>query len=320
MDKDNLNMQHNGRQSAKWKAVTKVFLSVIAVVLIVFCATNLAESFDSLATLPWGNHPWLLLSHILLVALVYMIFLTGWTIVLRACSQKFSFAGAVYCWLAANAGKYVPGKVFMFASRVTLCSKVGIRKSAGFWALAVEHFFMLLATFPFLALIFLQGYKPDTVFGYALCSVVLVTIILMVKPQLFMILINKMLIYMQREPLQVAPSPANLILLLGVYFAAWALYGLSGVVLINVLEIQTSLSGPVIASAFVVSWLIGFLSIFTPGGLGVREAALVLLLQPSIAAPQALALAVLARATWTSVEIVGAGIGWWLGKGRKDNE
>lgn len=121
---------------------------------------------------------------------------------------------------------------------------------------------------------------------------------------------------MQREPLHGAPTPTNMLLLLSVYFVAWVIYGVSGVILTNTLEIQTTQSGFVIASGFVVSWLVGFLSMLTPGGLGVREATLVLLLQPSVPAPQAIALALFARATWTIIEISGVGIGLLVGRGR----
>jgi uncharacterized membrane protein YbhN (UPF0104 family) len=312
-------MELERRQLFKRKAVVKIFFSIVAVFAIGFCATKLIQSLDSLLKLQWWNHPWLLLVHLSFLSLIFFTFAAGWAVALGVCGQSFSIAGVTYCWLVANAGKYIPGKVFMFAGRLSLCSKIGVRQSACFWALALEHFFMLLAALPFLVPVFLQGYMPDAIFIYAFCSIVLVTVLLTVKPDLFARLINQMLMRMQREPLHIVLSSTNMLLLLGIYFVAWTIYGLSGVILINVLEIQTALSGIVIASMFVASWLVGFLSILTPGGIGVREATLVLLLQPSVVAPQALALALLARATWTIIEIAGAGIGLWLGKGLTGN-
>ena len=309
-------MESEGRQLIKRNTLVKLFFSIVAVFAITFCATNLIENFDSLLKLQWWNHPWLLLVHLSFLSLLFFTFVVGWSVALRVCGQSFSFAGAAYCWLVANAGKYIPGKIFMFAGRLFLCSKIDIRQSACFWALVLEHFFMLLAALPFLVPVFLQGYMPDAIFIYALCGIVFVTLLLAVKPAFFAGLINKMLRRMKREPLHTVLSSSKILLLVGVYFVAWILYGLSGVILINVLEIKTTLSSIVTASVFVVSWLVGFFSMLTPGGIGVREATLVLLLQPSVAVPQALGLALLARATWTIIEIAGAGIGFWLGKGR----
>ena len=312
-------MESEGRQLIKRNTVVKLFFSIVAVFAIVFCATNLIKNLDSLLKLQWWNHPWLLLVHLSFLSLLFFTFTVGWAVALRICGQSFSFAEATYCWLVANAGKYIPGKIFMFAGRLFLCSKINVRQSACFWALALEHFFMLLASLPFLVPVFLQGYMPDAIFIYTFCSIVSVTLLLAIKPAFLGRLINKMLMRMKREPLHTVLSSTNILLLVGIYFVAWTLYGLSGVILINILEIQTALSGIVIGSVFVVSWLVGFFSMLTPGGIGVREATLVLLLQPNVAVPQALALALLARVTWTIIEIAGAGIGFWLGKGRIGN-
>ena len=68
-------------------------------------------------------------------------------------------------------------------------------------------------------------------------------------------------------------------------------------------------------TAFVAAWVIGFLSFFTPGGLGVREAALVGLLSPHLSVSEASAVALMARVSWTCVEMLGAALGAWLGLG-----
>jgi uncharacterized membrane protein YbhN (UPF0104 family) len=303
-------------QFFKRNTIVKLFFSFVALSAIGYCAKNLIENFDSLLKLQWWNHPWLLLVHLSFLSLFFFIFSIGWTVALRACGQSFSVTEAVYCWLVANAGKYIPGKIFMFSGRLFLCSKIGVRQSACIWASALEHCFMLLASLPFIVPVLLQGYIPDAIFIYAFCFIVFVSLLLTVKPAFFVELINKMLVRMHREPLHIVLSSTNILLLVGIYFVAWTIYGLSGVILVNALEIQTKLSSVFIASVFVVSWMVGFFSFLTPGGIGVREATLVLLLKPVVAAPQSLALALLARATWTTIEIAGVGIGSWLIRGR----
>jgi uncharacterized membrane protein YbhN (UPF0104 family) len=51
--------------------------------------------------------------------------------------------------------------------------------------------------------------------------------------------------------------------------------------------------------------MLGFLSPVTPGGIGVREGVLVLLLGSAVLAPQAIMVALVARLSWTLVEMAG---------------
>lgn len=301
--------QANAVRLKKWGAV-RALLYIVVVAVIGILAKQIIDSFDALSALPWFKHPGLLFIHVALLALVFMLLAAGWSHVLTSFGQSVAYADAAGCWLVSNAGKYIPGKVFMFAGRVALCVKLGVRQAACLWALAIEHFFLLLATLPFLVVALLQGYTPNVVLGYALAAIVLVAMVLLVRPKLFLLLINKILIRMRREPLAVAPTPGDMLLLAVVYVGTWTLYGLSGVVLSYALEIHTTMSATTLAAAFVTAWLLGFLSMLTPGGIGVREAALVILLQSQIATHEAIALAVLARATWTLVEITCAGVGW----------
>ena len=57
-----------------------------------------------------------------------------------------------------------------------------------------------------------------------------------------------------------------------------------------------------ISSAFVASWLVGYLSFITPGGLGVREGALVILLTGILGPGEAGFLALVSRFLWMLAE------------------
>jgi hypothetical protein len=80
------------------------------------------------------------------------------------------------------------------------------------------------------------------------------------------------------------------------------------------LDLGGGLALPKIVIAFVASWLIGFLSMLTPGGLGVREVVLMLLLTPQLTPAQASTVALISRLTWTVVEMGGVLIGMAIGK------
>jgi hypothetical protein len=98
------------------------------------------------------------------------------------------------------------------------------------------------------------------------------------------------------------------------YFICWLAYGTSGVFLIEALGFGPVVSVVDVVATFVAAWMIGFLSFVTPGGIGVREAALALLLGATLPTPEAITVALLARLSWTLVEMIGVVVGLLIGR------
>ena len=74
---------------------------------------------------------------------------------------------------------------------------------------------------------------------------------------------------------------------------SWSLYSAGTIVLVgNLGEIKNF---PLFFSSTLLAWLVGYLSLITPMGLGVREGAFVLLTGGQIGVPQAVVIAVLSR-------------------------
>ena len=103
-----------------------------------------------------------------------------------------------------------------------------------------------------------------------------------------------------------------MLVLLGTYFVGWLFYGLSGMLLSYAILEPSSISWFTLVVAFVASWVVGYISLLTPGGLGIREAVLVSLLTPEVQISHAITLAIIARLSWTLIEMAGALIGLTL--------
>lgn len=106
-----------------------------------------------------------------------------------------------------------------------------------------------------------------------------------------------------------------------VFVTAWLFHGLSLGCTLRAVGAEVSWSdwltwtGDIWSASF-----LGFVAVFTPGGLGVREAALIELLkvQPGISSSQAVATAVLLRGVWLAAEIVMTLVlGWVTRRKRK---
>jgi uncharacterized membrane protein YbhN (UPF0104 family) len=106
-----------------------------------------------------------------------------------------------------------------------------------------------------------------------------------------------------QEPMRVSVFAS--LLALASLAASWTLSGLS---FYFVLRSLGSSLGPAdigaIVSAFSLAWLLGFLFVISPGGIGVREAVLIFLLSATLGATQISVAAVIARLLWSACELM----------------
>lgn len=93
------------------------------------------------------------------------------------------------------------------------------------------------------------------------------------------------------------------------YLSAWPAIGVGFWLCARGLVAVPAHDLPVYVGAYVVAWLVGFVAVYAPGGLGVREAVLVGLLAGRLGASDALVVAAVSRAVLTLVDLVLAGVG-----------
>ena len=81
----------------------------------------------------------------------------------------------------------------------------------------------------------------------------------------------------------------------------WTLMGLSFWALLP--QGNTIATAMTAVGAFALAWAAGYVAVFAPGGIGVREAALVVTLSPLLPSEQAAAAALVSRVIWTGAEL-----------------
>jgi uncharacterized membrane protein YbhN (UPF0104 family) len=256
--------------------------------------------------------PWALAAHLGLMALTFLLLVCGWTYAVHSCGAPMSLREGAGTWLLANLGKYVPGKVLMLAGRVELSRRTGIRPALGVTAMTLEHLMLLLAALPFTLWAFSQSAPMPSAVRLGGLLLLGLSAAILLRPALLLRLTNSALVRVGRDPLATIPSSHHMFMLLAIHLGAWTCYAAGGATLAHALHASDHVGAIDVGSAFVASWLLGFLSVVTPGGLGVREAALVLLLRPTLSLPQATGLALVARLTWTGVEAAGILLGLFL--------
>lgn len=219
---------------------------------------------------------------------------------------------SVPLFLVANLGRYVPGKVLQIAGLTLLARRVGVSGPVAAGAAVLGQGVALLgATLVGLAAFFSPALDRDLrVWGWLGLAAVAVFLAGSGVPGVSRRIRSLWFRLAGAEP----PVPASEgIDGLGfglrwtvLYTLNWALYAVAfWLLFLGVVGWQPFLYvGPAFAAAYVG----GYLALFAPAGVGVREGLLAAFLAPVLEPEGALALALVARLWTTAVEVVPAGV------------
>lgn len=216
---------------------------------------------------------------------------------------------AVRVYMVANLGRYVPGKVLQLAGLTWLARREGVSATVALAAAVIGHGIALIGAGCIGAGALLSAPSPWNRLAWVLLGMAFVAVLATSIPNTALAL--------QRLWLRLARVDEGDLLRHAAmrgfgarwtlrYAANWALYGLGFWLL--AIGLQGPLSVWVAAPAFAAAYVAGYLALFAPAGIGIREAALVVFLGDRIGPEAALALAVAARLWITLLEVVPAAI------------
>ena len=258
----------------------------------------------------------------LIVLAAYALLIEAWRAMLRVWNSGLPALDAAHIWFVSNLGKYVPGKVWQIAAMGAMAEGRGVPPVAAIGSSIVLNAMSVL-TGVAIALAFgaadvaagggsIQGATPmlrgsDTT---VLVGVVIAGGLLLAAAP---ILVPRLAALVERftgRALGVVRIPLRA-LLFGVASttAAWLLYGLAFRMFAGALAPRAAGGLFSYTAVYTGSYLAGYLALFAPGGLGVRESALVLAMPRMglVSTPDAVLIAVASR-LWLTVLEVGPGI------------
>jgi len=213
--------------------------------------------------------------------------------------------------MAANLGRYVPGKIWQLAGLAVLAQRRGIPPLAAAGSSLVVQGFTLAATLVWSLPILLSGssMEPGTR-GLVMGGMLMAGVVLASIPKVTHAGI-RLLYHLGRQPMETAPIPSwsfgtrwllmNLLL--------WGVYGIAFLVFVRGLGFEVD--APQTLVAFTASYLIGNLLVVAPAGIGIREVALAGFLLPQLESA-AMPVAILARLWMTLLEVGPAAAFAWL--------
>jgi hypothetical protein len=292
---------------------------LVAAIVIGFAARELARQWQDVAPALEGLRlDWLrVLASGALVMATYLILIEAWRATLRVWSESLPFAAAVRIWFVSNLGKYVPGKVWQIAAMGALAQKSGVSATAAIGSSLLVNLVSVLAGFAVLAvtaagrvgaLVGAQTKGGDErsgqlmVAGVAIAGAVALLLAPVAVPRLAALagrITGRQLAIPRVPPTAVWVAAASTV-------ASWLLYGLAFSLFAHGVTPRATGNATSYIAVYTGSYLAGYLALFAPGGVGVREAVIVIAMPRFglASAADAAVIAVTSRLWLTILEIL----------------
>lgn len=300
------------------RRLRRVLTVLFLVVAVGFAAAVLTERWGELRAVrsqvegfEWRLAPgWLAAA--LALATANLFWMGGvWVYLYRSGGGRLGYLRGIRVWLAANLGRYIPGKVWQLSGLAVHLRQTG---ESGALALGSAMAFQVVTLLTGLAAgVSLLGAGPRVLPGGSGPTAVLVVLALLAL--LHPAVVGKgmeLAARVLREDLPHAepPDARALAAAAGAMLASWAIYGLGLWCLLRGVTAR-QVAGPlVLAGVFAASYVAGYLVLVVPGGLGVREGAMtgLLVAVAPVGGAVAAAVALLARVWVTLAELAGLGL------------
>lgn len=208
-------------------------------------------------------------------------------------------------YFTANLGRYVPGKVWQLAGLAYLARRAGVKVSTAMAAALLVQATSLGGATLVGAGALVGGARPWSGWGPWVAGLLVTLLAVSLLPPVFRTIMGVWFRLADREiPKGFQPDATFGLRWIGLFAGNWILYGGAFWLLARSFGVQEPFG--VMAPAFAAAYVLGYLMIFAPAGLGVREGFLIVFLQPAIGGGPAAALSVVARLWMTVLELIPA--------------
>lgn len=277
--------------------------------LVALAARSVVVNWQSLRAQPieWRFSTAWIAASVLVVFASYAVLIEAWRRVVLSMGERLAFFTAARIWFLASLGKYVPGKVWAVAGAAVLAQRAGVDPAV---AVAGAIVLQALALASGAAVVAVTAREAFQTVGQGAMPVAAAVVVLslagvaMLASQRFLDRFNRLL--PSSWPRLRAIPPRMLAAAFIANAIAWTGYGLALLLLARGLLPGVELTLPQAVGVFTCSYLVGFIALFAPGGLGPRESVFLLMLAPDIGLKPAAALALASRLLLTGTEILPA--------------
>jgi glycosyltransferase 2 family protein len=233
-----------------------------------------------------------------------------WDVALGRAPTRLSWFRAVRIFFVSNLARYAPGGVWQFAGLAAMSAAAGVSPVAATVGTLLQQAVLLATGFALIlsgAPHFLGAWMPalDTLSQLALAAA-LIGALMVLGPRALPV-IRRWAERIAKRPVPLPTPPPRAFALYVVRAAlSWVAYGVAFWLFGRALYGDDAPHLWLAATAYVASYLAGLVAIFAPGGLVIREGALVATLGGALGPQRAAVLALGSRLWLVSLEVAGA--------------
>jgi uncharacterized membrane protein YbhN (UPF0104 family) len=223
-------------------------------------------------------------------------------------------------WALSQIARYLPGGVWDVAGRLVMSSRAGYSRTTVSVSILLEMVLQTVSAM-IIFLVSLLFWQDASIAGTALWAIPLIPAgLIALHPRILNAILGLAARLMKAEFTSVPLRYLDVFLLLSLHLLARVMIG-SGFYLFALAVYPWSLAGwPIAVGVFAAAWVVGFLVVFVPMGLGVREGVMTLLLGAYLPVAPATVITIGFR-IWIAVrDLTFAGMGWVLGMRERGQE
>lgn len=210
-----------------------------------------------------------------LVLSAYAVLIAAWRAVVIGWGSRLRYADAARIWFVSNLGRYVPGKVWQITAMAVMAERAGVSRYTAAGSALLVNLVNLIAGVGVVA-VTSAGLLGNAMLVVAASALLLG--LLLLTPRILPGLVRLYERVRGRGVHVPALSQRSIWIAAAASVAAWVLYGIAFKLFSEgVAPASTGSVGSYVA-VFTASYLAGYLFLPAPGGIGVREGALLGLL------------------------------------------
>jgi len=298
MDRD-----HTGQNRSRLKRVVRIGALLLS---LGFLVALVSVQWKALQAYQWQFRPQFLFLSCVGLSLAWLLELSIWRFLLAGLGGQLRWSRAAQTWFLSNLMRYIPGNIWQFLGMAELAADDGVSRFTTFASIALHQVLSTTVGLVLAAVYFArngQGGLFDAIRPFLWLAPFS---LLLCQPRFLEWSLNLLLRVLKRPLIRVTLTWGQIWLILLGYLGVWLIMGAGFALLAASITPVTPQQFAALMASWAAAYVIGYLSMLTPSGLGVREGVLVLLLTPMFPPPVPTIIAISARLWMTAVE-VGAG-------------
>jgi len=288
-----------GSQARGWLWAVQGLVTVAVVALVARSIGRNWAEFRSLHAVLTIKPVWIAGSA-LAVSASYAMHIESWRQILLGWGQRIAFGAAARTWSLANLGRYVPGKVWSVAGLVVLAQRAGVQMAPAAASAFVSQALAVGTGAAVVAAVTPHATSPLRLAGAGLAALATVGVLTWAPTARWLGRLASASAPL--EPLR----PTAVVRSATLTTLGWVTYGAAFWLLARGLIADRVVPFAVATGVFALGYILGWLALFAPGGVGVRELVFVSLLTPWLGSGGALVVSLASRVLLTAMEAAAA--------------